>query len=175
MILDILLKKVVRGKDSRVFSHSRFKQFFVASISRSRCCSGYTFCAVDSVCTWGIYRCMACTCVFRVAPRVEYTLAANSADRSLINRSHYQATSECAWPSMYCNYVWVYADARIFVCMCVCIRMCASKTTILRVSLSDRDPTHANPPILVAPPLRPPTSSLAGTVRRPSQSIVDRL
>lgn len=31
MILDILLKKVVREKDSRVFSHSRFKQFFVAS------------------------------------------------------------------------------------------------------------------------------------------------
>lgn len=35
-----------------------------------------------------------------VAARVEYTPVANSADRSLINRSHYQATSECAWPRL---------------------------------------------------------------------------
>lgn len=35
-----------------------------------------------------------------VAARVEYTSVANSADRSLINRSHYQATSECAWPRL---------------------------------------------------------------------------
>lgn len=31
MMLDVLLKKIVREKDSWVFSHLRFKQFFVAS------------------------------------------------------------------------------------------------------------------------------------------------
>lgn len=36
--------------------------------------------------------------------RVEYTSVANPADRSLINRSHYQATPECVW---WCfKYVW---------------------------------------------------------------------
>lgn len=73
----------------------------------------------------------------------------------------------------------MYEYMRMRVCLCVYmyvyICVCASKTTILRVSLSDRDPTHANPPVLVTPPLRPPTSSLAGTVWRPSQGIVDRL
>lgn len=97
MMADVLFKKVISEKDSWVFSHSRFKQFFVASGAYQEVdvAPEYTFCAVAAVCTWSIptYRGI---CVVRAAPRVEYTLAANSADRSLINRSHYQATSECA-------------------------------------------------------------------------------
>lgn len=118
MMLDVLLEKIVRdtggeGKRQRkkapgIFSHFRFKQFFVAAsriVSRSRRRSaGVSFvrsviCVSVCVCVCvqqyprrisvGVY-------VFRVALCVEYTLAANSADRSLINRSHYQATSECA-------------------------------------------------------------------------------
>lgn len=35
-----------------------------------------------------------------IEPRVEYTSVANPADRSLINRSHYQATPECIYGSI---------------------------------------------------------------------------
>lgn len=99
-MLDVLLKKVVREKDSWVFSHSRFKQFFVASKTYQEVdvvpgiyllCGRGAMVYVENI-HGPVYLYM---CI-RVVPRVEYTLAANSADRSLINRSHYQATSECA-------------------------------------------------------------------------------
>lgn len=53
MMLDVLLKKVISEKDSCVFSHSRFKQFFVASGAYQEVdvAPGYTFCAVAAVCT----------------------------------------------------------------------------------------------------------------------------
>lgn len=64
MILDVLLKKVVREKDSRVFSHSRFKQFFAASRAYQEVdvVPGIPFVRLI-VCVCEIYLCMVCVCI----------------------------------------------------------------------------------------------------------------
>lgn len=69
MMLDVLLKKVVREKDSWVFSHSRFKQFFVASRTYQEVdvVPGiYLLYGRGTMCTWKISMdlCMCiCICV----------------------------------------------------------------------------------------------------------------
>lgn len=64
MILDILLKKVVREKDSRVFSHSRFKQFFVASRAYQEVDVVPDIPFVRLIVrVREIYLCMACVCI----------------------------------------------------------------------------------------------------------------
>lgn len=132
MMLDVLLKKIVREKDSWVFSHLRFKQFFAASRTYQEVdvVPGIPFVrSRQNVCVENIHgpvHVYLYTCI-RVAPRVEYTLAANSADRSLINRSHYQATSECAWPSPCIATVYEYPDMCARVCVSICLKPLSSE------------------------------------------------
>lgn len=111
MTLGVLLEKIVRDREKdRVRPYIFTLQIQAvfrraASIKKQTRLRECVFCAVGVICIRVcVYICMqqyprrisVRVYVFRVALRVEYTLAANSADRSLINRSHYQATSECA-------------------------------------------------------------------------------